>query len=508
MLEGSILKSLRDAHQPENLAGKRSLNFGVYYKNTLVALCHALEDAILGQDYSPLMITAFQRGKWYLEEAERYRDLAERSRQVVIMAAADSGFAEHPTSQRDNVALVELESTDAVAQEWHLIVVSPRYTAMVLCQELSEKDYSTGGVPTADLERKFYGLWTFEPSLVIETAKLAIAHVQRYNPALSHTLTDHLEAIVGQIQQQEAQGGLPTADHLGDIVSRVVDYLQHSEQRATHSPQEYSGLAAVGLDYNLVSNELQAFLRIAQLIDQTDLSNPMAAAEVAVLAETLGQLLDLPAWQLHRLRLAGLLHRIAQLQSAAMEITPGTAARYGDEDAAPPSCPLVPGTQILRTMNRLKAIATILNHQAEWWNGTGYPAGLAGDEIPLESRILGLVSCFQQHLATGRQSNPDVALDLAPSMLDSLPSTSAATLTQALAACQAQEGERWDPKLVEALALLVNGLQQGLSLAIATPKIAAGMWMLDSHDEDDLLSHAVPAEARQTNLSKASSSTP
>ncbi len=507
MLEGSILKSLRDAHQPENLAGKRSLDFGVYYKNTLVALCHALEDAILGQDYSPLMITAFQRGKWYLEEADRYMDLAERSRQVVIMAAADSGFAEHPTSQRDNVALVEIEPADAVAQEWHLIVVSPQYTAMVLCQELSEEDYGTAGVPTADLERKFYGLWTFEPSLVVETATLAIAHVQRYNPALSHVLTDHLDAISGQIQQQEAQGGLPTADHLGDIVSRVVDYLQHGEQRLTHSPQEHSGLASVGLDYNLVSNELQAFLRIAQLIDQTDLSNPMAAAEVASLAESLGQLLDLPAWQLHRLRLAGLLHRIAQLQGAAMEITPGVS-RYGDDDTIAPSCPLVPGTQILRTMNRLKAIATILNHQAEWWNGMGYPAGLAGDEIPLESRILGLVSCFQQHLAAGRRSNPDAALDFAPSMLDSLASTSATTLTQALSACQAQEGERWDPKLVEALALLVNGLQQGLSLSIAVPKIAAGMWMLDSHAEDDLLSNTFSADARQTDPSKAGSSTP
>ncbi len=486
MLEGSILKSLRDAHQPENLAGKRSLNFGVYYKNTLVALCHALEDAILGQDYSPLMITAFQQGKWYLEEAERYADLAARSQQVVIMAAPDSGFAEHPTSQRANVALVELDAADTVAQEWHLIIVSSRYTAMVLCQELSEEDYGVAGVPAADLDRKFYGLWTFEPSLVIETSALAIAHVQRYNPELGQQVAARLDAIAAQIQQQDALSELPTADHLGDIVSRVVDYLQHSQQSLTHSLPEHSSLEAVGLDYNLVSNELQAFLRIAQLIDQTDLSNPMAAAEVASLAESLGQLLDLPAWQLHRLRLAGLLHRIAQLQGAAMEITPGVS-RYGDDDTIAPSCPLVPGTQILRTMNRLKAIATILNHQSEWWNGMGYPAGLAGDEIPLESRILGLVSCFQHHLAAGRRSNPDAAPDVITPPTEAPSPAAAAALAAALSACQAQEGDRWDPKLIEALALLVNGLQQGLSLSIAVPKIAAGMWMLDSHAEEDLL---------------------
>jgi len=34
---------------------------------------------------------------------------------------------------------------------------------------LSAADYGAGGQPAADLERKFYGLWTFEPALVQET---------------------------------------------------------------------------------------------------------------------------------------------------------------------------------------------------------------------------------------------------------------------------------------------------------------------------------------------------
>jgi DICT domain-containing protein len=75
------------------------------------------------------MITAFQRGKWYLQEAERYGDLAEKASQVVIMAAADAGFAEHPTSQRSNVELVNLTPDDPVAQEWHLIILSETYSA-------------------------------------------------------------------------------------------------------------------------------------------------------------------------------------------------------------------------------------------------------------------------------------------------------------------------------------------------------------------------------------------
>lgn len=470
MLEGSILQQLRDAHR-SGQAGKRPLNFGVYYKNTLVALCHALEDAILAADYQPLMLTAFQRGKWYLQEADRYGEIAQRSQQVVILAAPDAGFTEHPTSQRSNVAIVSLQDADPVAQEWHLVIVSPNYTAMVLCQELSEADYQAIGQPKHDLERKFYGLWTFEPTLVQETAELLVDHLGPYDPALQQQVRQQLQHIKAQIQEDDALCGVP-AEHLSDIVSRVVSYLQTTHDGPTQAAVDKYSAA---LDDNLTSNELQAFLRVAQLIDQTDLSNPLAAAEVATLAEAIGQLLDLPSWQLHRLRLAGLLHRLAFLQPNEMVLAPSTSVQqYAESPDMPPSCPLVPGIQVLRRMPRVRAVATILTHQTECWNGRGYPSQLAGDDIPIESRILGLAAEFQRHLAQQR-SVQDLATEDG--------------LSAAFAACQNEVGDRWDPKLIEALELLVRGLQQGLTLPVTLPKIAAGLWLLDSHSSEELLSY-------------------
>jgi len=465
MLEGSILAQLKQAHQ-SGQAKKKPLHFGVYYKNTLVALCHALEDAILSADYQPLMITAFQRGKWYLEEADRYGEIAGKSRQIVILAASEAGFAEHPTSQRPNVDLVSLNATDPVAQEWHLIILAPNYTAMVLCQELSEADYGVAGLPKHDLERKFYGFWTFEPDLVLETAELAIEHVNSYNSDLYQRLIAQVREIVAQSQASTDPSPLPATEHLEEIVSRVVDYLQTSHESGSQN-QTY-------LEDNLVSNELQAYLRVAQLLDQADLSNPMAAAEVATLAEAMGQLLDLPAWQLHRLRLAGLLHRIAIMRTNETVLDPGTSVRYQDDQTSVPlTCSLIPGIQVLRRMQRLRAIAMILTHQTEWWNGTGQPSRLTGDEIPIESRILGLVADFQERLAQARSAAPD-----------SEPQSE--WLTQALDECRVQQGERWDPKLVEALGLLVSAMQQGLSLPIALPKIASGLWLLDSYSAEEL----------------------
>lgn len=475
MLPGSILQKLHAAHRAPHAS--RPLNFGVYYKNTLVALCHALEDAILHADYQPLMITAFQRGKWYLEEAERYGEIAERSQQIVIMAAPEAGFAEHATSQKANVELVSLDQDDPVSQEWHLIIVSPNYTAMVLCQELSEADYGVSGIPKVDLERKFYGFWTFEPALVLETARLAVDHIGRYNPSLQEKLTAQVEAIAAQTQQDEALCSAPTAEHLGEIVGRVIDYLQ-TRQHDLHLTAY--PLAEDLLDKNLLSNELQAFLRVAQLMDQTDLSNPMAAAEVASLAEAMGQLLDLPAWQLHRLRLASLLHRIAFLRSGESFLSAGTSVQeHAESPNKALSCPLMPGIQVLRKMQRLRAVATILTHQAEWWNGSGQPAGLTGDEIPIESRILALVVDFQQRIARLRATQTQATMDASTLTPEEI-------LARASEECSQLEAERWDPKLIEVLKLLVIALQQGVSLPVTLPKIAAGLWLLDSHTDEEL----------------------
>lgn len=456
MLEGSILQKLEAAHR----GSKRPLNFGVYYKNTLVALCHALEDFILESGGTPLMITAFQRGKWYLQEAERYGDLAEKASQVVIMAAGDAGFAEHPTSQRSNVELVNLTPDDPVAQEWHLIILSETYSAMVLCQELSSTDYGPTGVPENDLERKFYGFWTFEAELVQETMDLAIAHIGGYDPELQQALKTQIKTITS------AYGTKPQ-DDIGLVVTRVVDYLQHSQEDVSHLGETElfaSPIHEQELDDNLVSSEMQAFLRMAQLIDQANAANPLAAAEIAALAESMGQLLDIPSWQLKRLRLAALLHGLG---SSLM-----TAVHSQDEA---PSCPLTTAVQALRVMPRMRAIAQIITHQTEWWDGTGTPAGLAYDAIPLESRILGLVTHFQWHV---RQLRMSLEGEETTSNLEEI-------LSKALSQCQSQVGVAFDPKLVEALALLVMGMQQGMSLQVNQPKIAAGMWLLDSHPNEE-----------------------
>lgn len=450
MLEGSILRRLDEAHRDN----KQPLNLGVYYKNTLVALCHALEDFILDSDSQPIMITAFQRGKWYLEEADRYSDLADKAQYVSILATADAGFESHPTSKKDNVELINLKPEDPVAEEWHLMIMSSTYTAMVLCQELSNEDYGDNK-PKEDLERKFYGFWTFEPALVRETVELTIDHIKNYKPELAALLAE-------RVARMADEHGIRQRDDLDAVVSQVVKYLQNS-QKDLHHPERASNFAGFkDLDENIVSNEMQAFLRMAQLLDATDVSNPMAASEVAAMAEAMSQLLDLPAWQAKRLYLSGLLHRVGlpevmKDRNKQSLVQKETLERENS----------TPKASVLRVMPQLEAVSKILTHQREAWDGSGIPAGLAYDAIPLESRIICLLADFQQKMKAYKQYSADKNF-----------------LARALADCESLGGKRYDPKLLDALSLLVMGMQQGMTLQTYQPKIATGIWLVSSNEVD------------------------
>ncbi|MGD1938032.1 MAG: DICT sensory domain-containing protein [Cyanophyceae cyanobacterium] len=447
MLKGSVLQQLVERCQQGS--SPTPFNYGVYYKNTLVSLCHALEDSILANGCEPIVMTAFQRGKWYLQEADRYASIAKKARHIMILAAPDAGFADHPTGQRDNVSLVSLTPEDPVAQEWHLVILSPTYTAMVMCQELTEEDYGVSGIPEVDIERKFYGFWTFEADLVLQTVELMLDACDRYNPELRSALQVQVNEISAALAERD------TTEQLGNTVDRVVTYLK--ESRAILPGTDLKFAAEAALDRNLASNEFQAFLRMAQAIDLSDAANPMAGSEVAALCEAIAQLLDLPAWQIKRLRLAALLHRIDYL--------PGTGHTLADEggdnsDSEGPSCPLRSGAQALRTMPKLRAIAQIVNHRTERWDGQGLPGQLEADAIPLESRIIGLLAEFQHYAASS-----------------GLPHNEA--IAAALTHCQGGSATLWDPKLVETLGLLAMGLQQGLGLPTSPVKVSAGLWTLD-----------------------------
>ncbi|MGB7412691.1 MAG: HD domain-containing phosphohydrolase [Thermosynechococcaceae cyanobacterium] len=454
----STLNQLRESLP----SGQLPSSYGVYFKNTLVALCHALEDHILQNcsddpNQQPLVLVTFQQGKWYLQEAERYLDIARCSSHVAIAAVPDSGFAEHEAGQLKNVSMVHLDPDDSLVEEWNLIILAPGYASMVLCHELTDSDYQAQNQPGTDIERKFYGLWTFDRDQVVRTAEILIERMRSYNEPLADQLT-------GRCQQIQSCIDVTPVD-LSGVVTRIVSYLQSSqEQLVTVSRQtrEFWGLEgqAVRMNRNLAANKLQAFLRMAQRVDERDTANPVASLQVSALSETLGQMLDLPTIKLRRLRLAGLLFRVG-LSEAPPEVFTRLASDLDSSTRVLWKDRVVLGAQLLGAMPELEPIAKIIRHQREHWDGTGRPDGLKAEEIPIEARILGLVARFQE-LTQTRGDRPALGLN------------------EALEKCKYHSGKRYEPNLVETLGNVVRLTEMGLMQLPSQPSQVPKVWLEDA----------------------------
>ena len=90
------------------------------------------------------------------------------------------------------------------------------------------------------------------------------------------------------------------------------------------------------------------------------------------------------------------------------------------------------GAQIIQPVTRLAAELPIIRHHHEWYNGSGYPDRLIGDEIPLLARVLHVADSFEA-MTSAR-----------PYRMTPL------TREQAIAELRKFAGIQFDPKVVDA----------------------------------------------------------
>lgn len=108
------------------------------------------------------------------------------------------------------------------------------------------------------------------------------------------------------------------------------------------------------------------------------------------------------------------------------------------------------GYRIAISSPELSHIASYILHHHEWWDGNGYPLGLAGEKIPLPCRILSILDAYD-------------------AMTSDRPYRNAMTCNQAAAEIKSQSGTQFDPNLVE---IFLNILQTTDCLSALTKPTA------------------------------------
>ena len=97
------------------------------------------------------------------------------------------------------------------------------------------------------------------------------------------------------------------------------------------------------------------------------------------------------------------------------------------------------GAAIVSAVPFPRPVAPLIRSHHERWDGTGYPSGLRGEQIPLGARILSVVDCFDA-LTSERPYRPAISPDAAISLL------------------QSEAGKAFDPAIVARFTELLPGL--------------------------------------------------
>jgi len=110
------------------------------------------------------------------------------------------------------------------------------------------------------------------------------------------------------------------------------------------------------------------------------------------IAERLAQQRPIDEEQIHKIYLAGLLHDIGKIGINETVLRKGGKLSSGDFNHIK-SHPRV-GADILADIKQMKDIVPGILYHHEHVDGTGYPEGLTGDEIPLIGKIISLADAF------------------------------------------------------------------------------------------------------------------
>jgi diguanylate cyclase (GGDEF)-like protein len=155
-------------------------------------------------------------------------------------------------------------------------------------------------------------------------------------------------------------------------------------------------------------------------------STLIAAASVAM-----ARAIELPDGELDRLRTASLLHDLGKL-AIPEEILAKPSDLEASEWRVVAEHPKI-GQVVLEQAGALRDAAMIVLHHHEWYDGRGYPYGLAGVDIPVGARIVSICDAYE-------------------AMVGGRPYRTAISHDAAVAELRRMAGIQFDPELVEVFA--------------------------------------------------------
>lgn len=181
------------------------------------------------------------------------------------------------------------------------------------------------------------------------------------------------------------------------LSSRMMHGDRQSGERGTLLPARCP-LELKRLKQQVREFENAAVCAFSMLLDLKDLRTGLHATRLAEWAVRVGEQLDLSRAELRDIENASLLHDIGKVgisEAVLNKRGPLSRQEYEEVKRHPEY-----GWAILRVIPTLANASLLVLHHHERMDGTGYPGGLRGEDIPLGARVVAVVDAFDAMLSS------------------------------------------------------------------------------------------------------------
>jgi len=168
---------------------------------------------------------------------------------------------------------------------------------------------------------------------------------------------------------------------------------------------------------------------LAKVLDTRAPGTYVPRASFVKVSLAIGQTMHMDADEIKSLEYAAILHDAGEIV-VPDEVLTKPAKLTGKEYAIVKEHPAA-GVEIIKHMKALKSVLPTILYHHEHFDGSGYPKGLKGDQIPLGARIMALVSAFE-------------------AMVTHRPYRVVKTIDEAVDEIKRNSGTQFDPRIVEA----------------------------------------------------------
>ena len=260
---------------------------------------------------------------------------------------------------------------------------------------------------------------------MLKTSNYRILEAKRPNSALAILEQEKVDLVVVDLVMPEMSGPdfcrVLKADRKTQLIPiLMITSVQGAENEVTGIESGADEFLIKPLQPTLVRTRIRSMLRnkalvdsleeaetilfaLAQSVEQRDKYTGLHCERLATYSIALGQALGLGRQDQLTLYRGGYLHDIGKI--SIPDVILFKRGLLTDDEWKVMRLHTIRGEEICRPMKTLAPVLPIIRSHHERWDGTGYPDGLAGEDIPLLARILQIADIYDA-LTTARPYKP------------------------------------------------------------------------------------------------------